>query len=193
MRYPTVTAEARREIEEQTSNKWSVPDTARKSKRNPKLAWWRERVVINDMNVSETETDSGNTHEVYELHFTILPRGGSGVHNDKELIFFGRTNVSAFEDGQDGTDARKGQITMTRLTIDKIEQLLRACGIESDDGNGGFLPETLQSAFPEDGTTNLVNREVDVEIKQSFSDEYGWQREASNYFPIAETTAAVEV
>lgn len=193
--YPSLTPEMLAEYDRAINGRLTPPETARKkTQKNYKTDMpeehvrWNESARITDVQVTETISGAGDNHDLYAVKFEITGTKGSGTLVGQQLTFLGRINSVAFEAG----DKDNGQFKMSRGTLIRLAQLVRAAGFQV---KGGLSSAQMAAFYPVNGASPLVGKEVYIEIHQKESDAAptGWDEEVSNIFPLAVNAASAEV
>lgn len=149
-----------------------APDNARTARRDPRIKMWPESGIIKSA-YSSSYFNEAHKQKVSTLVFdTELTAEGSGLNANRLLTTTLRLNKAALKTGEP-----KKQLTMTLMSIDKLNSLLGALGIEQDMPNGGyskalqdhyFPPQTDQ--FPVD-TSPLIGSTIYFEVRQRPTDQ----------------------
>lgn len=195
MRYPELSAQDLQEFEDSATGKLRVPETAKTRKRTDKrtntvieFKRWRESAQVESVEVGTTDTQSGDTHDVYTISFVITGTKGSGKNVNRKAFLRARFNPDAYGAG----DVNDGQYKMSKRTLQNLTQLIRSAGFAVQ---GGLSSAHFAAYFPETGDTPLVGKEVEIEIDQ-YEDENsptGFRDDVNNIFPLRVVAASAEV
>ena len=149
--------------------KLSVPENARRHRREPSTFFWMESGVITAASSSSylnEKTTPAQAVSTYEFVVDINAEG-SGLNVNRPLTTTFRLNKTALTTGEPKT-----QLTMTLMSVAKMKSLFNALGISGDLENGGYSKTFLSHYFPpsEDQfpseTSPLVGQTIYFEVKQ---------------------------
>src|SRR3990172_1140630 len=149
-----------KEAEDAASFKLNVPESVRADKHGNR--YWFEAGTIKSAQRSRAK-DVPVT--IFSMQININAEG-SGKNINKPLSNYMRINYPAVTEKKEG-----GQLTMSRMSIHKLNTLFRSLGLEGDRDDGGYSKSMLSEYFPLDTDFNkevspLVNRVVYFEVKQ---------------------------
>lgn len=193
--YPEVTPEMMREFDRAINGRLTPPENARtRTLENRKTGAmeehkrWNESGRVTSVTVEETVSNAGDNHDVYTVEFEITGTKGSGTLVGSSARLQCRVNPAALEAG----DKENGQYKMSRGSLIRLTQLVRACGFPV---KGGLSSAQMAAYFPEHDQSPLINREVYFEIHQNESEQApsGWNEEVSNIFPLKTHAPQAEV
>lgn len=176
-KFVTVTGQAVQEAAAASSNALQVPATAKRSKKDADTAYWHERLMIVKCGATTEVRDDGHEVTKIDMRFRVPKAGGSGENADREFSETGWSlDLTVYPNGD---RAEKGYKNSQR-TMGRITAIMRAVGVPGDlpspngQGLAGYSDAMLARHFPDDGISSpLLNKEFDVEIKQSFDDFFG--------------------
>jgi len=193
--YPTVTQEMLQEMDRQINGRLTAPASARKktqtnykTKQTEEHIRWNESAQVVSVECASTISGAGDEHDVYKVEFGITATRGSGMHVGTKVFLTARVNPKALDAG----DKEDGQFKMSRGSLVRLLQLVRASGFPV---KGGLSSAQMAAYYPANGQSPLVGKEVLIEIHQNESDKAptGWNEEVSNIFPLVVGAASAEV
>lgn len=155
-----------RKSDESRSFKLTVPETARRHRREPNTFFWTESGIITSASSGSYENDAKQA--VRTLQFDVdINAEGSGMNVNRPLSTTLRINNDALKTGEP-----KKQVTMSLMSVAKMKALFRALSIQPDLPDGGYSGLLInrhfppaESQFPTE-TSELVGRTIFFEVKQ---------------------------
>jgi hypothetical protein len=160
-----VSGKAIAEAQATTTNALKVPANAKKNKKDANDAFWRERLTIVSAGGTTLEKD-GNEITRVAIRWRCAD---AGENPGREFTDFWPINWSHYPDG----DSQTGWFGVSQRNMGRMQAVLRHVGILPDLPDGGYSGTVLDTAFPDGAGSPLVNKEIDVEIRQSLDTYVG--------------------
>ena len=165
-----------------------VPPDAKLSKDGS--ANWTEhgRVIETSSEMFDVEIE-GRKMDNLVLHIKMdIDAEGSNKNAGNTFrtnLRFNRTALAMGKGQSKGTPLQK-QFTMTQMSIHKLKMIMRACGIQPDNEDGGFSQSLLAECFPDvaafnDSPSPLIGCAFWFEVRQSESEGKKDGRKFTNY------------
>lgn len=166
-KFQRATVESIAEGEKTLTFEFTVPEKAKRNRKDPSDARWTANVSVIEAVAEETTSRKGDDHLLC-IVTTVITDGAddAGANLDRQVQYRGRLNYEAFNKG----DKKNKQYKMHMMTLGSLSQLFRAAGLY--DG-GDIEEETFAAAFPEEGASQLVGQGLTAEIHQSRNEETG--------------------
>ena len=139
-----------KEAEAASSFKLIVPPTAKTRKDG--ASWSEEGGIIAASSETVQADLEGRKVEVLVLKLKIsISKEGSGSNEGKMFDTNFRINRYALQNGKGASKGTPmyGQRFMSNMSITRVKQVLRACGIQPDTEDGGYSQAILSECFPD--------------------------------------------
>lgn len=156
-----------RSSDEAQSYKLTVPENARRHRREPNTFFWMESGTITSASRGSYINEATN-QKVATLSFNVdINAEGSGLNVGRPLSTVLRINNEAVKSGEP-----KKQVTMSLMSVAKMKALFRALSVSPDLPDGGFSGVLIDRYFPKSedqfpvDTSALIGQTIFFEVKQ---------------------------